>query len=1128
MKRLDSATSVAGFFVRHPNAANLVMAMMILFGAYGLVQLNTQFFPTVETNIISVNVEWPGASAEDVEANILQAIEPEVRFIDGIDEVISYAREGVGSLQLEFVEGAEMRKALSDVEQAVKTVTTLPEDAETPTVSFRQWYDRVARIAITGDFPERSLKDFARRIRDDLIDRGIDRVSFSGLRSEEYVARLPERELRRLGMTVADVADRVAANTRDLPSGNLEGGVERQIRTLAPGTAPEDIGRIDIKTYATGEKVSIRDVGTVAREFDKDAVRGFSDGVRAIELTVERPASADSLKTAKILDDYLAEIRPQLPQTLKIVEYEIRSDALKARIGLLVRNGLSGLVLVVLVLYIFLNARIALWVAAGIPVATMATLGIMWMSGQTINMMSLFALIMMLGVIVDDAIVVGEHTATRFALGDPPDIAAEVGAGRMIAPVMAASLTTIAAFAPIFLVRGAIGQIMSAMPLVVIAVIVASLIECFTVLPGHLAHSLRPNPRRRWHWWRHGILAGAMALFVIGLSLRPDIEVTPALDGLADLGRGLRGELGALLFDLLVVAAAFIIAGAMEAGLQLLDRNKRGDETAEPSWLRRKLDAGFSGFRDGPFRGFVMLAFRWRYVTVAFAVATLIVAAGFLAGGRVGFVFFSSPEAENIRATVHFNAGIPEEEAVAALARIEHALRAAEARLTRDAPQDLVVASYVTLGEAGRNKGDNVAGIDVQLTDSEARSIRTPEIVKAWRQAIPDIAGTERVAIYERRGGPPGRDLDIRLRGGDPVALKAASLEVQKLLTGFPGVTGVADDLPYGKPELVMELTSRGKALGFTVNSVGRQIRNAFEGAIARRFADGEEEVTLRVRQGQEDGSGAGALRNLTLRAPSGEYVPLAEVVSLTDRQGFSTILRRDGKATVSVTADVDYEVTSNAAIVKRLDAGPLAEIAARHGIGYRFSGREEERAESFADLKLGTLIALGAIYLILAWVFASYFSPLAVMAIIPFGIVGAVFGHYIFGFQLTILSLISLLGLSGILVNDSIILVSRFDERRETGEGMLEAATGASQDRLRAVLLTSLTTIGGLTPLLFETSIQAKFLLPMAVTIVFGLAVATLLVLFLIPALLGIGGDIRATYRGIYGHGGRGAAPAE
>lgn len=1118
MKRFDRATSVAGFFVRHPNAANLVMAMLILFGAYGLVQLNTQFFPTIKTNRITVSVSWPGASAEDAETNILQALEPEVRFIDGVNEVVSYAREGSASIQLEFVQNADMQKALSDVEQAVTGVSSLPEDAEEPKVSFREWYDRVARIALTGSFSEEALKVFARRIRDDLITRGIDQVSFSGMRDEEYVVRIPEREMRRLDLTVAGIADSVASNTRDLPSGNLEGAVEKQIRTLSEGKRPADIERIDIKTFPSGEKIRIRDVGSVKREFDKDQTRGFSGGERAIELTISRAVSADTLKSARILDDYLAEIRPQLPSSLKLVKYEIRADVLMGRINLLLSNGLTGLILVVGVLYIFLNARIALWVAAGIPVAMMATIGVMWMSGQTINMMSLFALIMMLGIIVDDAIVVGEHTATRFALGDSADMAAENGAGRMIAPVMAASLTTVAAFMPILLVRDIIGQIMSAIPLVVVAVLIASLIECFLVLPGHLAHSLRPRPRVVWSWWRQGTLAAAMALFVMGLASRPDIEVTPFLDAPAEFLGAWKATFGEVGFDIAVIVAAFIVAGLVELVFFLVwKRNKSGPSSGETGWFRRSFDAGFARFRDGPFRAFVALSFRWRYVTLSIAAASLIIAFGFFAGGRVGFVLFPSPEAENLRATVYFNAGIPEEQAVSGLKAIEASLRTAEKRLTKDDPQELVVASYVTLGEAGRNRGDNIAGIDVQLTASEVRSIRSPDIVQAWRRALPDMAGIRRVAIFERRGGPPGRDLDIQLQNAPAAQLKAAALEVQDLLSAYPGVSGVADDLPYGKPELVMELTPRGRALGFTVDSVGRQIRNALQGAVARRFADGEEEIAIRVQQGLAEGRGASSLRDLGLRATSGEYVPLGEVVTLLDRQGFSAILRTNGKTSVSVTADVDFDVTSNEAIVQKLQAGTLADIAARHGVEYRFSGRAEERKKSFYDLKIGTLIALGCIYLILAWVFASYFSPLAVMAIIPFGIVGAVFGHYLLGFKLTILSLIGLLGLAGILVNDSIILVSRFDERREEGEGLLQAAVGASQDRLRAVLLTSLTTIGGLLPLIFEQSIQARFLLPMAITIVFGLGIATLLVLFLIPALLGVGGDIAGLYRALY-----------
>ncbi|MXN65971.1 MMPL family transporter [Stappia sp. GBMRC 2046] len=1096
-----------GRFIRHPNAANLVMAMMILFGAFAIAKLNTEFFPQIETDRINVSVSWPGASAEDVENNILQAIEPELRFIDNIKEIISYAREGAASVRLEFVDGADMQKALSDVDQAIAGVTTLPEDSEVPVVSVSNWFDSVARVALRGPFSEDALKAFARQIRDGLIDRGIDKVEFAGFRDTEYVALLPERELRRLNLTIGDVSDKIAQNTRDLPSGDIKGGVERQIRAVADTTSPQAIAKIDIKTFPTGEKIRIGDIGTVEKQFDEAEAQGFSDGLRAVELTVQRSASADTLKTNQILDDYLREIAPQLPQSLELVKYEVRADLLNDRIMLLVENGLGGLILVVLILFAFLNARIAFWVAAGIPVAVLATIGILWVMGETINMISLFALIMTLGIIVDDAIVVGEHTATRSAMGDTPVIAAENGAGRMIMPVTAASLTTVAAFLPILLIGDAIGQIMGVLPLVVVAVVIASLVECFFVLPGHLANSLAG--RASWNWWRVILIAGVPGLFIVALAGRPDIAVPPYLDWLAVPARAWRDAMGEIVFDAGVIGLFFLVALVLEATLSLRRRSAAGRDIVDhPGFFRRNFDAAFGWFRDRPFKGIVTLAFNWRYVTVALVVGSLIICAGLVRGGRVGFVFFPSPEAENIRATIYFNPGIDEQASISSLKAIEGALRDAERTLTDGRDEPLVVASFATLGQAGFNRGDNVAGIDVQLTASENRTVRTPEIVKTWRNKIPPIAGVSRVSVYERRGGPPGRDLDIRLLDAAPEVLKAAALEVQELLTEYPGVSGVSDDLAHGKPELVMELTERGRALGFTVESAARQIRNAFEGAIPRRFAQGEEEITIRVQQKQE-GSGASMLRDLSLKAPSGEFVPLSEVVRLSDRQGFSVIQRRDGKTTVSVTADVDREVTSNIEIVRDLSSGKIQAIADKYGIGYRFSGREEEREDAFADLQLGTIAALVAIYLILAAIFASYSRPLAVMAIIPFGVVGAVVGHYLMGFDLTILSMIGLLGLAGILVNDSIILVARTDERLAEGEDIAGAAIGASQDRLRAVLLTSLTTIGGLMPLLFEKSLQAQFLMPMAITIVFGLASATVLVLILVPVLMGIGADI-------------------
>ncbi|WP_209000649.1 efflux RND transporter permease subunit [Labrenzia sp. DG1229] len=780
---------------------------------------------------------------------------------------------------------------------------------------------------------------------------------------------------------------------------------------------------------------------------------------------------------------------------------------MKGRISLLVENGLTGLVLVVAILFLFLNARIALWVAAGIPVAMMATLGIMWLMGESINMISMFALIMMLGVIVDDAIVVGEHTATRQSMGDSPDDAAVNGATTMLAPIFAASLTTIAAFLPILLVSDVLGQIMGTLPVVVVAVVIASLIECFLVLPGHLSHALGSRPG--WSWWRVVIVAGVPAFFLSALVAQPDISVPPYLDIVDDPLRSLRDTTGVFVFEMIVVSVCFVMALALESLLMALRRKKQRQENPDrPSWFRRGFDTGFNWVRDYPFRAFVAVAVHWRYATLAVAIAAMVLAVGLVRGGRVGFTFFPSPEAENLTASIFFHAGIPETEAIAGIGRIEQALKDAEAGLTRDNGETLVEATYATLGRAGNNRGDNVANITVQLSRSEDRTVRTPDIVRAWREAIPSIPGTSRIAVAERRGGPPGRDLDVRLTGASLQDLKAAAEELQEELSAFPGTSAVEDDLPYGKPELLVELTPRGRALGFTVESAARQIRNAFEGNIARRFAEGDEEVAVRVKQ-VFDADGTAALRQLSVRTPAGEFVPLTEVVDLTDAQGFSVILRRDGGTVVSVVADVDSTITSNNQIIAELSAEFLPALTQKYGLEYSFAGRAEEQSNAFSDLLTGVMMAVAGIYIILAAIFGSYSRPIVVMSIIPFGIVGAIVGHYLMGFNLTILSMIGLLGLAGILVNNSIILVARFEERLSLGEALDTAAIGSSCDRLRAVLLTSMTTIGGLLPLMFETSLQAQFLLPMAITIVFGLATATALVLVLVPALVMIGDDI-------------------
>ncbi len=1044
---MDDHNPLAGLirvFVRHPTAANLLMVIMLLLGVFGVMRLNTQFFPTIEIPSIRVSVAWPGASASDVETNILDGLEPELRFLDGIDEVTSFARDGSGSITMEFNADADMQKALSDVQQAVDQVTTLPEDAEQPVISRIAFYDRVARLGIAGPFSEATIKSYAKKLRDGLLAEGIDRVTMAGARDEEIWISIREAELRRLNIGDDDIVEAIRRNIRDEPSGTLKGGMEMQLRLDSDRKTPEEIGEIEVKSLPSGEKIFLKDIAKVEAKFDRDGNIGLYKGEPAVELTVFRSLSSDTLVTMKIFQDYIARIKPTLPPGLHVVAYDIRGKFVKQRLGILINNGLQGLLLVLIVLFVFLNARIAFWVALGIPVALMATLLVMWMSGQTINMVSMFALIMMIGIIVDDAIVVGEHTAARQEMGDRRAVAAERGATRMMLPVLAATLTTQAAFMPIFLIRDRIGDIMSAVPLVVTAVLVASLVECFLVLPGHLRHGFgKPKP---------------------------------------------------------------------------------------PGRFRKGFDRGLAQFRDGGFRRFVELSFAWRYTTVALTIASLIVMFGFIAGGYVGFRFFPSPESENLRASVVFSAGFPRTQQRAAMLEVERSLYRAEAKMLgrkkdgdpsvtvgdgADDDPGIVKLSTVTFGVAGGSRGDHLAQVDVQLVESELRDIPTKDFIKVWRKNLPNLVGAERISIAGRRGGPPGRDVDVRLENAPVEKLKAAAEEIKRVLGGYPGVGGIEDDLPYGKQELVFSLTPRGTALGFTSQSVGRQIRNAFEGTIAARFARGDEEVTVRVLR-EFSGSGFAGLANLYLLSPSGQWIPVDEAVKLSERTGFSLIQRKDGVRTVSVTADLDTDVTSTPEIIERLELDILPMVSEKYGLTYRFKGRAEERSKSFADLKLGGYLALGVIYIILAWVLGSYVLPLAVMCIIPFGLVGAIIGHMLMGMNLTLISLLGLLGLSGILVNDSIILVTQYVARLKNGEEFNRAAIGASQDRLRAVLLTSLTTIGGLLPLLFETSRQAQFLIPMAVTLVFGLAAATILVLILVPAFLGIGHDIGDVFRAL------------
>ena len=1043
MKPPQPMVGVIRFFVRHPNAANLLMALVVIGGIYGLSEMNRQGFPSVETPNVNITVVWPGTSASDVEANILEAIEPEIRFLDGVKNVLSSAREGVASITMEFYEDTDMQKAISDVEAAVNAIRTLPKESERPVITRVSFYENVASILVSGPFSEQVVKNIAKKIRDGLLEAGIERVVFQGVREEEIHIEVSPDNLRRYGLTLAEIAARVGAISQDIPSGTLSGLVEQQIRSLGLATTSQSIGRIEVRAFESGERLLVRDVALVREGFDDTSPVILSDEGAAVRINVLRSLSADSIQVYEKVKEHLQKVEQQFPNNLKVQTFNVFTKYLSERIWLLVKNGLGGFFLVVVTLFIFLNTRTAFWVALGIPISAMATFMIMYFSGQSINLISLFALIMTIGIVVDDAIVVGEHAATRHELGDNPTAAAEQGALRMFAPVLAAVLTTMAAFIPLLILGGVFGAIMGAIPLVVVAVLTASILECFLILPGHMRTALSRESKKL------------------------------------------------------------------------------------PSW-RIKFNKKFTGFRDGTFRRFVERAYDQRYMTVALTFGFLIISIGLLASGRLGFQFFPTPEGDTLTANIVQTAGTPREETMKTMAKVKAALYAAEKKLlAKNGDQDPgdqargegekgkiinlvvgVLGGGTGQGNSGRTVGDNVASLWVETTPPETRdTIRLADIVRAWEEEIPDIPGLENITIEEQQGGPSGKDIDILLQGGSPGVLKKASQEVRQILKTFVGVSGIDDDFPYGKQEIILKLSPRGAAMGFTTSNIGQQIRNAFEGNIAKRFARGDEEVTVRVRLPRSLAD-IGVLDSLYLQSPTGNDVALSEIVTTVNYQGFARIGHDDGQRAINITANVDPRLNSSNEIMAALQRGSLQEIAERYNLTFKVGRSLKEQAEVFSGMRTGVLIAIVLMYVILAWVFGNYGRPAIILLTIPFGLVGAVFGHLIMGYKLTVLSLVGLFGLAGVLVNGSIILMSQIDIRlREMGTVRAAVIQGIT-DRLRAVLLTSLTTILGLVPLLFETSRQAQFLMPMSITLVWGLLSATMLILIVVPAALGIQND--------------------
>jgi multidrug efflux pump subunit AcrB len=1058
--------SAIKWFAGHRVAANLMM-VLILFG--GLISvgigpvigildslgipaseklpsaltrgvIRQEVFPEFDLDLITISVVYLGAAPEEVEEGVCLRIEEAIQGLDGVKKVTSVASEGVGLVNVELLLGADSRKVLDDVKARVDAIETFPEETEKPVISEVTNRRQVIDVAVSGDADEASLRYLAEQVRDEITALpGITVAELASARPYEISIEVSEQTLRRHGLTFDFVANAVRRSSLDLPGGSLKTqGGEILLRTKGQAYDRIAFESLVLLTRPDGTHLRLGDVATVIDGFEDTDQAARFDGKPAVLISVFRIGNQDALWVADSVKQYVEEARAGMPEGVRLTTWNDGSQILRARRNLLVRNGLTGFLLVVTMLALFLRLRLALWVSVGLLISFMGTFWLMPTLDVSINLISLFAFILVLGIVVDDAIIVGENIHTeqhRTGEGLQGAIDGAIGVGR---PVVFAVLTTVAAFAPLLNVAGTMGKIMRVIPLVVIPCLLWSLVESLWILPAHLSHykHVKKAPRRysvRYYWTR--------------------------------------------------------FQSAFADGLQRFIRR-----VYQPS-----LEFGL----------------RWRYATIAVGVVTLLTTFGLVGGGYVRFFFFPDVEADFISAALTLPPGTPAETTSEAVRRLERGAEEVRREAIEETGQDPFKYAVSSIGEqpflkatsqtmgatTGRDVFSNLGELTVELLPAETRAISSAELAQRWREAtgsIPDAIELAYTASLFRSG----EDINVQLTGADMDELRRAADDLKGRLASFAGTRDITDSFREGKEELQLDILPAAEMLGLTLADLGRQVRQAFYGEEAQRIQRGRNEVRVMVRYPEDERKSLGDLENMRIRTPDGNEVPFSEVAVVKQGRGYATIRRVDRRRAIDVTADVDPAQATPGDIIAALKQEVLPDLKQDYpGIRYSFEGQAAEQRDSLSGLAAGFALALVLIYALLAIPLRSYTQPLLIMSAIPFGAVGAIWGHMIMGHDLTILSMFGLVALTGVVVNDSLVMVDFINRHREKAEGLLGAVRQAGGARFRAILLTSLTTFAGLFPLMMEKSMQARFLIPMAISLAFGVIFATFITLILVPS---------------------------
>ncbi|MCH7531539.1 MAG: efflux RND transporter permease subunit [Gemmatimonadetes bacterium] len=1050
----DDYHGPVAYMAKHKVAANLLMVFVIMAGFVSMGTLVQEVFPEFSLDIVMVSVPYPGATPDEIEQSILLRIEEQVQSVEGIDEITSTAAEGLGTVLLQLALGADASRVLDDVKAEVDRITTFPVDAERPEIRELTNRQSVIKLVIFGDVSERTLKEIAYRTEDALSE--LDEISFvetSGVRQYEISIEVDQSTLRALGLTLGDISRVVRQGSLDLSAGSIETRDEQvRIRTLGQNYDQQDFESIVVISRPDGTVVRLGDIATVIDGFEEADLITRYNGRPAALVEVYRTSNERVLEIVDAIEVALAEdIIPGLPEGVSLEIWNNDADLLADRLRLMLKNAALGLLLVLVALSLFLELGLAIWVAAGIAMSFIGTLAVMMVLGVSINVISLFGFILAVGIVVDDAIVVGENIYTQRERGVPGLLAAVRGAKRITGPVIFAVLTTITAFSPLLFAPGAIGKILGAIPIIVISVLTLSLIESLLILPHHLSHLPEPHAR-----------------------------------GKSGITRGI-------------------------------------------ARIQQSVDRRLQAFIHGPLERGLRFATREPGIIIAGAVALVILSVALIPAGLIRVEFFPAVEGDNVIADLEMPEGTSVERTRQVTERIrlaaERAVERLETERSADAPP-LVRGVYSVVGQSPALGGPvasfapggsvgNRAYVNVRLLSAEERTIPASRFEQVWREEIgnlPEVRSLTFSADIVNIGAP----IQVELSHPDPVRLAAIGRHVVAELEALAGVFDVETDQDQGLKEIQLRLKPEAGTLGLTLEEVARQVRAAFFGDEALRVQRGREDIRVYVRLPKNERDAIADVGDYMVRTPAGGQVMLDRIARVSLGGSPTTIRRKEGRRILTITGDVDPAIVTGQVATRELAEVIIPAIAAEDGrLGVSFGGAQQEQQESFSSIGRGFILALLVIYALLAIPFGSYVQPLIIMAAIPFGIVGALWAHLAMGLSLGLLSIFGILGLSGVVVNDALVMIDFINEQRQKGMSARDAIISGAKARFRPIMLTSLTTFLGVAPLVFERSLQAQFLIPMAASLAFGIVFATAILMLLVPALTMVQANAEAWWVG-------------